>query len=98
MKCPPILLNNINNVQYSDFKEFTEDLSVIVANNEQFCDIILQTNAGDYAKLDEYICRLLLLLKRNSKDPLGPTLPRLVLAFVDVEKAATKIQKKVGDA
>ncbi len=91
---------------YSTFSPFFEYITLVVVTGEEFCERIIPSdtevpsnlNNGEFPKLDEWVKKIITKLSQAQTEPAPgrePYQPRLIFAFVDLDKPCLKIQRKV---
>lgn len=90
---------NYNNYDYLELVPLMLPINVIITQNEDFCRRCLQPSNdidNPFPAVDEYLEKLLTKLKQFSADPTGPTIPKLTLILLEIDKFASKAQKKLA--
>lgn len=91
---------------YNNYAPFFEHITMIVVPSEEFCNRILPTDEqftinnfqNEFPKLDEWVNKVITKLSQQQQAPApgrDAYHPRLVFAFVDLDKPCLKIQRKV---
>lgn len=91
---------------YNNYAPFFEHITMIVVPSEEFCNRIIPSDEEihanayqyDFPKLDEWVNRVQTKLTHMQQPPApGREIyqPRLIFAFIDLDKPCLKIQRKV---
>lgn len=89
---------NYNQYEYLQLVHMMLPINVVITQNEDFCRRCLQPSTdidNPFPAVDEYVEKLLAKLKQFSIDPTGPTIPKLSLILLEIDKFVSKTQKRL---